>query len=306
MPIADASRRTSAGWERSLKLLSTEVAKSCQIRALHLLDASGCYGRTVPSKLQQGRPASSGRNPPPASARPCRIRGHRLLDSSTCAREQNGRSDRTGQRGRTRPRTDPGSHRAGSCWRPRPAWRQPRWSASAAGTLTPRHRQTRAADGGNGNGVLVPPGKRGIILYTVRDAIGRNPLTTDPALPIRLQAGSRSSSRGIGYKQIEFAGFSQNVNAEGGNLNTVEGAQLLRTWLDAFGLEAEGNHGSIPGTDHRRDARPVRRCVRGREHPRIRPHRHRKRSRPAATTWPTGSARPSGGTSWARAPPRTG
>ncbi|SFR89066.1 Sugar phosphate isomerase/epimerase [Microbacterium sp. cf046] len=100
---------------------------------------------------------------------------------------------------------------------------------------------------GGGNGVLVPPGKRGIILYTVRDAIGRNPLTTDPALPSGFKA-VLAQLAAIGYKQVEFAGFSQNANAEGGNVNTVEGAQLLRTWLDAFGLEAEGNHGSIPNS----------------------------------------------------------
>ena len=52
----------------------------------------------------------------------------------------------------------------------------------------------------------------------------------------------------IGYKQIEFAGYNQNANAEGGNVNNVAGAQLLRTWLDDNGLEAEGNHGNIPGT----------------------------------------------------------
>jgi sugar phosphate isomerase/epimerase len=98
-----------------------------------------------------------------------------------------------------------------------------------------------------GNGVLVPPGKRGIILYTVRDAISRNPLITDPALPSGFKAVFAELSR-IGYKQVEFAGYNQNVNSEGGNVNSVAGAQLLRTWLDGYGLEAEGNHGSIPST----------------------------------------------------------
>jgi sugar phosphate isomerase/epimerase len=104
-----------------------------------------------------------------------------------------------------------------------------------------------AGGGAGGNGVLVPPGKRGIILYTVRDAVGRNPLTTDPALPSGFKEVLEALAA-IGYKQIEFAGFNQNPNAEGGNVNNVAGAQLLRTWLDANGLEAEGNHGSIPGT----------------------------------------------------------
>ncbi|MFB7892263.1 sugar phosphate isomerase/epimerase family protein [Microbacterium sp. NPDC056044] len=98
---------------------------------------------------------------------------------------------------------------------------------------------------GGGNGVLVPPGKRGIILYTVRDAISRDPNTTD--LPSGFKEVFAELSR-IGYKQIEFAGFGQSANAEGGNVNNVAGAHLLRTWLDDNGLEAEGNHGSIPST----------------------------------------------------------
>ena len=97
----------------------------------------------------------------------------------------------------------------------------------------------------DGNGVLIPPGKRGIILYTVRDAISRDPNTTELASGFKevFQELSR-----IGYKQIEFAGYGQHANAEGGNVNNLAGAQLLRTWLDDNGLEAEGNHGSIPST----------------------------------------------------------
>ena len=92
----------------------------------------------------------------------------------------------------------------------------------------------------------IPSGKRGIILYTVRDAISRDPLTSTSRPASR--RSSRSSAT-IGYKQIEFAGYSQNANSEGGsNLNNVEGATLLRSWLDENGLEAEGNHGSIPST----------------------------------------------------------
>lgn len=96
------------------------------------------------------------------------------------------------------------------------------------------------------NGVLVPPGKRGIILYTVRDAISRNPLSTD--LPSGFRAVLEFLAQ-VGFKQVEFAGFSQHANAEGGaNLNNLAGAQLLRRWLDDNGLEAEANHGSIPST----------------------------------------------------------
>lgn len=95
-------------------------------------------------------------------------------------------------------------------------------------------------------GVLVPPGKRGIILYTVRDAISRNPDTSS------LPSGFREVLQylaSVGYKQIEFAGYRQHANSPGGaNLETVEGARLLRSWLDEFGLEAEGNHGFIPSS----------------------------------------------------------
>jgi sugar phosphate isomerase/epimerase len=101
----------------------------------------------------------------------------------------------------------------------------------------------RAAAGG---GVLVPPAKRGIILYTVRDAISRNPLTTEA--PSGFREVLTELSR-IGYRQIEFAGYNQNASSEGGaSLGNAAGATLMRQWLDDLGLEAEGNHGSIPST----------------------------------------------------------
>ena len=94
------------------------------------------------------------------------------------------------------------------------------------------------------NGSLVPSGKRGIILYTVRDAIARDPLASD--LPSGFKEVLAELAR-VGYKQVEFAGYRQHANADGGaDLNTAAGAQLLRRWLDDNGLEAEGNHGSIP------------------------------------------------------------
>jgi sugar phosphate isomerase/epimerase len=103
------------------------------------------------------------------------------------------------------------------------------------------------AAAGGGNGVLVPPGKRGIILFTVRDVVSRNPVT-NPGLPAGFRQVFEELSR-IGYKQIEFAGYTQNANSEGGaNMGTPAGAAQLRTWLDDNGLEAEGNHGSIPTT----------------------------------------------------------
>jgi sugar phosphate isomerase/epimerase len=110
--------------------------------------------------------------------------------------------------------------------------------SGAVGPLTP------AASAANG--ALVPPGKRGIILYTVRDAIARDPASTNLASGFREVLGELA---GMGYKQVEFAGYRQSAGAEGGaDLGTVEGAQLLKQWLDDNGLEAEGNHGSIPST----------------------------------------------------------
>ncbi|MFE6974972.1 sugar phosphate isomerase/epimerase family protein [Streptomyces sp. NPDC057682] len=104
-----------------------------------------------------------------------------------------------------------------------------------------------APDRGRGKGLsLVPADKRGIILYTVRDATGRDPLSTD--LPSGFREVFAELSR-YGYQQVEFAGYGQHANAPGGgNLQTVEGAKLLRSWLDESGLRAQGNHGFIPGS----------------------------------------------------------
>ncbi|WP_327707810.1 sugar phosphate isomerase/epimerase [Streptomyces sp. NBC_00464] len=104
-------------------------------------------------------------------------------------------------------------------------------------------------DHGHGHGhgqALVPAHKRGIILYTVRDATGRDPLST--TLPSGFRDVFKELAR-YGYKQVEFAGYGQHANAPGGNnLETVEGAKLLRSWLDDYGLRAQGNHGFIPGS----------------------------------------------------------
>ncbi|MBF8184678.1 sugar phosphate isomerase/epimerase [Nonomuraea sp. K274] len=95
-------------------------------------------------------------------------------------------------------------------------------------------------------GTLIPRGRRGIILYTVRDAISRDPLSTNVPSGFRRVLEALAD---IGYKQVEFAGYGQHANAEGGaDLETVEGARLLRRWLDDNGLQAEGNHGFIPGS----------------------------------------------------------
>lgn len=103
----------------------------------------------------------------------------------------------------------------------------------------------RADAVGNADGVLVPKAKRGIILYTVRDATSRDPNTSPYASGFKAVIEELGK---IGYTQLEFAGYNQHANAPGGNLNSPDGARLLRKWLDDNGIEAEGNHGSVPST----------------------------------------------------------
>ncbi|MFG2315619.1 sugar phosphate isomerase/epimerase family protein [Streptomyces tendae] len=113
------------------------------------------------------------------------------------------------------------------------------------------HGRDRDHDHGHGHGhghgqVLVPADKRGIILYTVRDATARDPLASD--LPSGFREVFKQLSR-HGYRQVEFAGYSQHANAPGGaSLESVQGARLLRSWLDDYGLRAQGNHGFIPSS----------------------------------------------------------
>ncbi|MFC5751223.1 sugar phosphate isomerase/epimerase family protein [Actinomadura rugatobispora] len=111
----------------------------------------------------------------------------------------------------------------------------------AAAAALPAFPRQAAADG-----PLIRDSKRGIILYTVRDAISRDPLTTN--LPSGFRRVLEALSE-IGFERVEFAGYRQHANAEGGaDLETVEGARLLRRWLDDNGLRAEGNHGFIPSS----------------------------------------------------------
>ena len=138
---------------------------------------------------------------------------------------------------------------------------------------------------GGANGRLIPSGKVGTILFTQRDAISRrgiwnNPSPTmgflgGPNYPddpddlgplVPLPGGFREVFEFLaaaGYKQIEFAGYNQNANNQGGSapspapggVTTSESraayvayAQTIRGFLDEYGLQAIGNHGFIPGT----------------------------------------------------------
>ncbi|MGW6456725.1 sugar phosphate isomerase/epimerase family protein [Streptomyces sp. NPDC055078] len=99
---------------------------------------------------------------------------------------------------------------------------------------------------GHDRKALIPAHKRGLILYTVRDATGRDPLASD--LPSGFREVFKQLAR-YGYRQVEFAGYGQHANAPGGaNLDSPQGARLLRSWLDDYGLRAQGNHGFIPGS----------------------------------------------------------
>lgn len=119
-------------------------------------------------------------------------------------------------------------------------------SAAGVGVATASTIGNLGAQAFAANGTLVPQSKRGIILFTVRDAISRDPLTSD--LPSGFREVFERLAQ-IGYRQVEFAGYRQHPNAEGGaSLESIEGARLLRRWLDDNGLQAEGNHGFIPGS----------------------------------------------------------
>ncbi|MDH6223692.1 MULTISPECIES: TIM barrel protein [Streptomyces] len=129
-------------------------------------------------------------------------------------------------------------------------------TAVAAGAIAapvfgaaPVHAAEGPVAGGRVHGrgpVLVPARRRGIILYTVRDAVGRDPLST--GLPSGFRAVFEQLAR-FGYRQVEFAGYGQHANAPGGgDLESVQGARLLRSWLDEYGLRAQGSHGFIPGS----------------------------------------------------------
>ena len=92
-----------------------------------------------------------------------------------------------------------------------------------------------------GNGLLVPKPRRSIILYTVRDRIGAAPDSTGVPYGFA-QVLERLAE--IGYRNVEFAGYTQHVNVLGRQITPQE----LRQLLDDNGLEAIGNHGNVPSS----------------------------------------------------------
>jgi len=118
--------------------------------------------------------------------------------------------------------------------------------ALALGLGGPRDAQARAPgqEAGAGAG-LVPADRRGMQLYSVRDAIGRDPgeYPTQPS-------GYRQvfeALAGIGYANVEaFAHgakpFLQHPRAEGG---AEPSPRLIKRWLDEYGMRSSGHYGSI-------------------------------------------------------------
>jgi len=101
--------------------------------------------------------------------------------------------------------------------------------AAAAITVLP---STAFAD----NGVTVEPGKRGIQLFTVRDVVGRAPNAATG-----VNGGFRyvfEQLRGMGYTQVEFAGYTQSTSILGRQITPAE----IRQLMDDNGLQANGSH----------------------------------------------------------------
>ncbi|MBU2667914.1 sugar phosphate isomerase/epimerase [Actinoplanes bogorensis] len=99
-----------------------------------------------------------------------------------------------------------------------------------------------AAPGG-GNGPLrveplIPAGNRGIILYSVRDRITAAP--DDSGVPYGFERVLARLAE-IGYKEVEFAGYTQNTSILGRQITPAE----IRKILDDNGLVANGTHTTI-------------------------------------------------------------
>jgi sugar phosphate isomerase/epimerase len=96
-----------------------------------------------------------------------------------------------------------------------------------------------SGDDGRGGPPTVLPSHRGIILYTVRDVVSRAP---DPTTG--LGGGFRyvlEQLSAMGYKQVEFAGYTQSTTILGRQITPAE----IRQLLDDNGLVANGSHITI-------------------------------------------------------------
>ncbi|MBB6567273.1 sugar phosphate isomerase/epimerase [Kribbella sandramycini] len=97
-------------------------------------------------------------------------------------------------------------------------------------------------DHGHGRGLraepLIPSGNRGIILYSVRDRIGAAPDNT--GVPYGFERVLARLAE-IGYREVEFAGYTQNTALLGRQITPKE----IRKILDDNGLVANGTHTQI-------------------------------------------------------------
>jgi sugar phosphate isomerase/epimerase len=112
----------------------------------------------------------------------------------------------------------------------------------ACGGGEDRTAQTAAGDD---EAALIPPDRRGIQLYTVRDAVGRDP-SAYPTLPTGFRQVFEALAES-GYATIEGfndegAPFRQHPDAEGG---AEPSPRLVKQWLDEYGLKAGGHYGRI-------------------------------------------------------------
>jgi sugar phosphate isomerase/epimerase len=112
-------------------------------------------------------------------------------------------------------------------------------AGAAAISLIPAAAHAAPGDTGKtdcGGEPTVLPSHRGIILYTVRDVVTRAP---DPTNAIG--GGFRyvfEQLAGMGYKQVEFAGYTQSTSILGRQITPTE----IRQLLDDNGLVANGSH----------------------------------------------------------------
>jgi sugar phosphate isomerase/epimerase len=111
-------------------------------------------------------------------------------------------------------------------------------ASAAAISLIPAAAYADANKGGKKDrgDPTVLPSHRGIILYTVRDVVSRAPDPTNG-----LGGGFRyvfEQLAGMGYKQVEFAGYTQSTDILGRQITPAE----IRQLLDDNGLVANGSH----------------------------------------------------------------
>jgi sugar phosphate isomerase/epimerase len=109
-------------------------------------------------------------------------------------------------------------------------------------TATPALAKDDGHGDGHGRGLraepLIPSRNRGIILFAVRDRIGAAP--DDSGVPYGFERVLARLAE-IGYKEIEFAGYTQHTSILGRQITPKE----IRKILDDNGLVANGTHTQI-------------------------------------------------------------